>query len=128
MVGNPECNKERGFKNQLYIELGKKQCYAKFKVFFYLNVVAIAGIGLRVVDLVVDGLKGGLEGFSIGLLLSSINASSVSSSSTNSALKLKKRMINQVHFFVNSILLGRPNVFGRQVQLSESCKYSGISI
>ena len=22
MVGNPECNKERGFKNQLYIELG----------------------------------------------------------------------------------------------------------
>ena len=57
-------------------------------VFFYLNVVAIAGIGLRVVDLVVDGLKGGLEGFSIGLL-SSINASSLSSSSTNSALKLK---------------------------------------
>ena len=50
--------------------------------------VAIAGIGLRVVDLVVDGLKGGLEGFSIGLLFS-INASSVSSSSTNSALKLK---------------------------------------
>ena len=66
----------------------KKQCYAKFKVFFYLNVVAIAGIGLRVVDLVVDGLNGGLEGFSIGLL-SSINASSLSSSSTNSALKLK---------------------------------------
>ena len=50
--------------------------------------VAIAGIGLRVVDLVVDGLNGGLEGSSIGLL-SSINASSVSSSSTNSALKLK---------------------------------------
>ena len=24
MVGNPECNKERGFKNQLYIELGFK--------------------------------------------------------------------------------------------------------
>ena len=50
--------------------------------------VAIGGIGLRVVDLVVDGLNGGLEGFSIGLL-SSINASSLSSSSTNSALKLK---------------------------------------
>jgi len=52
-----------------------------------LKVVAITGIGLRVVDLVVDGLNGGLEGFSIGLL-SSIRASSVSSSSTNSALKL----------------------------------------
>lgn len=52
-----------------------------------LNVVAIAGIGLRVEDLVVDGLNGGLEGFSIGLL-SSIRASSGSSSSTNSALKL----------------------------------------
>ena len=68
--------------------LEKTSVTRNLKCFFYLNVVAIAGIGLRVVDLVVDGLKGGLEGFSIGLL-SSINASSVSSSSTNSALKLK---------------------------------------